>query len=91
MGIEPTYKVVPVGSLPQRSCPCSVRILGTKPAKTSRYEIEKLLLFSVISLVGFVRRVERNCLHNPKVGQPGSSPESSWVSVPKLPVRQIGT
>ena len=29
--------------------------------------------------------------HNPKVGQTGSSPESSWVSVPKLPARRASS
>jgi cell division protein FtsW (lipid II flippase) len=48
-------------------CPGSVRVLGTRAAKTSRLGMERVLLFSVISLVGFVRGVERNRAHNPKV------------------------
>jgi hypothetical protein len=48
-------------------CPGSVRVLGTRAAKTSRLGMERVLLFSVISLVGFVRGVERNRAHNPTI------------------------
>jgi transposase len=70
--------------------PLMLRAIAAAKKKNDRIDANKICdCFSAppaTACSALVPRVRRVCPHNPKVRQPGSTPESSRVSVPKLRV-----